>query len=209
MRMPRTKIAPTVNISSAFCLLSFCLILISTLATAQQLDSEEEGQFRFRFVGPKAGNRVSAIAGIPGDASTYYAGAASGGVWKSTDGGNVWKPIFDKQPAAAIGSIAVAPSDPSSVWAGTGEAWAIRDSDVMGNGVYLSTDSGKSWNHVGLDETGRIGRILIHPTNPDIAFVCALGRATGPQQERGVYRTADRGQHWRSEEHTSELQSRQ
>ena len=81
------------------------LILISTLATAQQLDSEEEGQFRFRFVGPKAGNRVSAIAGIPGDASTYYAGAASGGVWKSTDGGNVWKPIFDKQPAAAIERI--------------------------------------------------------------------------------------------------------
>jgi photosystem II stability/assembly factor-like uncharacterized protein len=104
--------------------------------------------------------------------------------------------MFDKQPAAAIGAIAVAPSDPSVIWVGTGEAWAIRDSDVMGNGVYLSTDSGKNWSHVGLDETGRIGKIIVHPTNPDIAFVCALGRVTGPQQERGVYRTVDRGAHW-------------
>jgi len=117
-------------------------------------------------------------------------------VWKSTDGGNGWEPIFDKQSAAAIGAIAVAPSDPSVLWVGTGEAWAIRDSDVMGNGVYVSLDAGKIWTHAGLDETGRIGRILIDPKNPDIVFVCALGRATGPQQERGVYRTNDRGQHW-------------
>ena len=106
--------------------LLFCLVLAwmisSMLATAQQTDSDEDGAPRFRFVGPKAGNRVSAIAGIPGDATTYYAGAASGGVWKSTDGGNAWKPIFDKQPTAAIGALAVAPSDPSTVWTGTGEA---------------------------------------------------------------------------------------
>jgi photosystem II stability/assembly factor-like uncharacterized protein len=157
---------------------------------------KDEDTFKFRFVGPRAGNRVASIAGVPGDLNTYYAGAASGGVWKSTDGGNRWEPMFDKQPAAAIGAIAVAPSDPSMIWVGTGEAWAIRDSDVMGNGVYLSTDSGKNWNHAGLDETGRIGKILVHPTNPDIVFVCALGRVTGPQQERGVYRTVDRGQHW-------------
>src|SRR6184192_1970193 len=155
-----------------------------------------EETFRFRFVGPRAGNRVASIAGVPGDPSTYYAGAASGGIWKTTDGGNRWDPIFDKQPVAAIGAIAVAPSDPSVIYVGTGEAWAIRDSDVMGNGVYVSTDSGKNWTHLGLDETGRIGRILVHPANPDIAFVCALGRTTGPQQERGVYRTTDRGQHW-------------
>jgi len=155
-----------------------------------------EETFRFRFVGPRAGNRVASISGVPGDPSTYYAGAASGGVWKTTDGGNRWDPIFDKQPVAAIGAIAVAPSDPSVIWVGTGEAWAIRDSDVMGNGVYVSTDSGKNWTHVGLDDTGRIGRIIVHPSNPDIAFVCAVGRTTGPQQERGVYRTTDRGQHW-------------
>ena len=116
-----------------FLCLVFILPLISAGALAQDADSaEEQGQLRFRFVGPKAGNRISAIAGIPGDASTYYAGAASGGVWKSTDGGNAWKPIFDIQPVTAIGALAVAHSDPSTVWAGTGEAWAIRDIDEIG-----------------------------------------------------------------------------
>src|SRR5881394_3919894 len=179
-------------------LLLWALGTFASLAYAQRPPGarSDEETFRFRFVGPRTGNRVASIAGVPGDPSTYYAGAASGGVWKTTDGGNRWDPVFDKQPVAAIGAIAVAPSDPSVIWVGTGEAWAIRDSDVMGNGVYLSTDSGKNWTHVGLDETGRIGRILVHPTNPDIAFVCALGRTTGLQQERGVYRTTDRGQHW-------------
>lgn len=157
---------------------------------------KERDGFRFRFVGPRDGNRVSAIAGVPGDASTYYAGAASGGIWKSTDGGNRWEPIFDKEPVAAIGSLAVAASDPRIVFAGTGEAWAIRGPDVTGNGIYKSTDAGMSWANVGLGETGRIGRIIINPKNPDIVFVCALGRLTGPQQERGVYRTTDGGQHW-------------
>jgi len=176
---------------------SLLLILTFALAAvAQQPDSEEEGQLRFRFVGPEVGNRIAAVAGIPGDASTYYAGAASGGVWKSVDGGNHFVPVFDKQPAAAIGALAVSPSNPSIVWAGTGEAWVIRDSDVMGNGIYKSTDAGKTWTNVGLQETGRIGRIIVHPTNPDIVFACALGRATGPQAERGVFRTSDGGQHW-------------
>ena len=152
--------------------------------------------FRFRFLGPLVGNRISAIAGIAGDPSTYYAGAASGGIWKSTDAGNRWTPVFDNQPVAAIGALAVAPSDHNVVWAGTGEAWVIRDSDVMGNGIYKSTDAGKTWTHMGLDESGRIGRIVVHPANPDIVFACAVGRATGPQQERGVYRTTDGGQHW-------------
>jgi photosystem II stability/assembly factor-like uncharacterized protein len=156
----------------------------------------DEGAMRFRFVGPSVGNRVSAVAAIPGDPSTYYAGAASGGVWKSTDGGNRWVPIFDKEPVAAIGALAVAPSDPNVVYAGTGEAWAIRDSDVMGIGVFRSTDAGNNWTHVGLDHTGRIGRIVVNPQNPDVVFACALGRLTGPQQERGVYRTTDGGQHW-------------
>lgn len=155
-----------------------------------------EDAFRFRFVGPAIGNRVSAIAGIPGDASTYYAGAASGGVWKSTDGGNNWTPIFDGEPVAAIGALAVVPSESSTIWAGTGEAWAIRDSDVMGDGIYKSTDAGRTWTNMGLKETGRIGRVIVDPKNSDIVFVCALGRTTGPQQERGVYRTTDGGQHW-------------
>jgi photosystem II stability/assembly factor-like uncharacterized protein len=152
--------------------------------------------FRFRFVGPQAGNRIASVAGVPGDINTYYAGAASGGIFKSIDGGYAWTPIFDNQPVTAIGSLAVAPSNPDIVWAGTGEAWAIRDSDVMGNGIYKSIDAGKTWTHMGLDETGRIGRVIVHPTNPDIVFACALGRMTGPQQERGVYRTTDGGAHW-------------
>jgi len=177
-------------------LASFATLGFITAAGAQQPDSEQEGKFQFRFVGPRVGNRIAAVAGVPGDPSVYYAGAASGGVWKSTDGGNRWTPIFDKQPAAAIGALAVAPSDPSTVWAGTGEAWVIRDSDVMGNGIYRSSDAGKTWTNMGLPESGRIGRIVIHPLNPDIVFACVLGRATGPQQERGVFRTTDGGQHW-------------
>ncbi len=159
-------------------------------------DTGHEGDFKFRFLGPKVGNRIAAIAGVAGDPSVYYAGAASGGVWKSEDGGNRWSPVFDKQPAAAIGALAVAPSEPGTVWAGTGEAWMIRDSDVMGNGIYKSTDSGKTWTLMGLPESGRIGRIVIHPRNPEIVFACVLGRATGPQSERGVYRTMDGGVHW-------------
>src|SRR5438105_2204179 len=172
------------------------LILIAFASVVAQTAPDDASALHFRFLGPKVGNRISAVAGIPGDSSTYYAGAASGGVWKSSDGGNRWNPVFDKQPAAAIGSLAVAPSDPSVVWAGTGEAWVIRDSDVMGNGIYKSTDAGKTWTNMGLPDSGRIGRIIVHPTNPDIVFACALGRATGPQQERGVFRTTDGGQHW-------------
>ncbi|HKT90398.1 MAG TPA: hypothetical protein VJQ59_18270 [Candidatus Sulfotelmatobacter sp.] len=188
----RSKRALSVSLS---CMLA---ILLGTWipASAQQSHADQESQFRFRFVGPRVGNRISAIAGVPGDPSTYYAGAASGGIWKSTDGGNDWNPIFDKEPVAAIGALAVAPSDPSIVWAGTGEAWAIRDSDVGGNGIYKSTDAGKTWTNMGLTEGGRIGRVIVHPSNPDIVFACVLGRMTGPQQERGVFRTTDGGQHW-------------
>jgi photosystem II stability/assembly factor-like uncharacterized protein len=150
----------------------------------------------FRFIGPQEGNRVAAIVGVPGDPNTYYAGAASGGIWKSTDGGSKWEPTFDDQPVAAIGALAVAPSDPKTVWAGTGEAWAIRDIDVTGDGVYKSTDGGKTWSHMGLDETGRIGRILVDPTDPKTVYVCALGRLTGPHQWRGVFKTSDGGKTW-------------
>jgi photosystem II stability/assembly factor-like uncharacterized protein len=165
-------------------------------ALGQQPDSEDSSALRFRFLGPRIGNRIASVTGVPGDPTTYYAGAAAGGVWKSSDGGNRWAPIFDKQPAAAIGALAVAASDPSIVWAGTGEAWVIRDSDVTGNGIYKSTDAGKTWANMGLPDSGRIGRIVVHPTNPDIVYACVLGRATGPQQDRGVYRTQDGGLHW-------------
>src|SRR5258706_1590893 len=177
-----------------------CSALLGVVALAQQPAAPAAAQapppFRFRYMGPESAGRISAVAGVPGDNNIYYAGAASGGVWKSTDGARTFEPVFDDQDAQAIGALAVAPSDTNQVWAGTGEAWAIRDSDVMGDGIYKSTDAGKTWTHMGLDETGRIGRILVHPTNPDIVFACAIGRITGPQQERGVFRTTDGGQHW-------------
>ena len=177
-------------------LIAFAAWLGMAAAAMAAADAEQESDFKLRFVGPKVGNRIASVAAIAGDPSVYYAGAASGGVWKSSDGGNRWVPVFDKQTAAAIGALAVAPSQPSTVWAGTGEAWVIRDSDVMGNGIYKSTDAGRTWTNLGLAQSGRIGRIIVHPSDPDIVFACVLGRATGPQQERGVYRTTDGGQHW-------------
>ncbi len=171
-------------------------VLVAGSTHAQRRGGAQPTGLAFRFLGPIVGNRVAAIAGIPGDPTTYYAGAASGGVWKTTDGGIRWAPVSDSLGVAAIGALAVAPSDPNVVWAGTGEAWAIRDSDVIGDGIYKSMDAGKTWTHMGLDETGRIGRILVHPTNPDVVFACSIGRITAPQQERGVYRTTDGGGHW-------------
>ena len=152
--------------------------------------------FRFEMMGPASGGRIAAVVGVPGDPKTWYVGNASGGVWKSNDSGNTFHPVFDSMRVQAIGALAVSQSDPHQVWAGTGEAWAIRDADVMGDGIYLSADSGATWKNMGLKETGRIGRIIVHPTNPKIVYACALGRVTGPQQERGVFRTTDGGATW-------------
>ena len=151
---------------------------------------------KFRYMGPAAAGRIATVAGVPGDPKTYYLGSASGGVWKSTDAGSTFAPIFDDQPVAAIGSIAVAATDPKTVWVGTGEPWVIRYSDVMGDGVYKSTDAGATWQHMGLPEVGRISRVLLHPTNIDIVYVCAQGRLTGPQEERGVFKSTDGGAKW-------------
>ncbi|MFN9350017.1 MAG: VPS10 domain-containing protein [Gemmatimonadota bacterium] len=158
------------------------------------LDSSAWASLRYRHIGPE-GNRVSAVAGVSGDPLTYYAGAASGGIWKSTDGGVHWTPIFDKEQGQSIGAIAVAPSDPNVVWVGTGEHW-IRSHISVGFGVYRSTDAGKSWARVGLETSGRISRIVVHPTNPDLAYVAVQGHGYQPQAERGIWRTADAGRTW-------------
>jgi photosystem II stability/assembly factor-like uncharacterized protein len=154
-------------------------------------------ELKFRYMGPAPAGRIASVAGVPGDPNTYYLGSASGGLWKSTDGGQTFTPILDDHDTPAIGSIAVADSDPNIVWVGTGEPWVIRYSDIMGNGVYRSLDAGKTWQHMGLVETGRISRVLIHPTNPNIVYVCAQGRLTGPQEERGVFKSTDGGSNWR------------
>jgi photosystem II stability/assembly factor-like uncharacterized protein len=148
----------------------------------------------FRYVGPP-GNRINAVAGVAGDPNTVYAGTPSGGIFKTVDGGLHWQPIFDDQIVASIGALAVARSDANVVWAGTGDP-NIRPNIEIGNGVYRSMDAGKTWTHMGLDRTGRIGRIVIDPTNASTVFVAAMGHCYGPQPERGVFRTRDGGKTW-------------
>ena len=163
-------------------------------AGPQQTSTPEP--LKFRYMGPAPAGRIASVSGVPSDPNTYYLGSASGGLWKSTDAGQTFAPIFDDQNVSAIGSIAVADSDPNIVWVGTGEPWVIRYSDVMGDGVYKSNDAGKTWRHMGLVETGRIARVLIHPTNPNIVYVCSQGYLTGPQEERGVFKSTDGGATW-------------
>jgi photosystem II stability/assembly factor-like uncharacterized protein len=169
-------------------------VALTTPISAQQISPDQYDQLQFRHIGP-VGNRVSSVAGVAGDRFTYYAGAATGGVWKTDDAGLHWRPVFDDQPVHAIGALAVAPSDPNVVWAGTGETF-IRSNISIGNGVWKSTDAGESWTHMGLEGPGRIGRVTIHPTNPDIVYVAQLGHAYQPQDIRGVWRTTDGGKTW-------------
>ncbi len=151
---------------------------------------------RFREIGPAImGGRVDDFAVVESNPNIVYVGLASGGVWKTANGGITWEPIFDDQPVSTIGDIAVAPSNPSIVWVGTGEP-NNRQSSSWGNGVYKSEDGGKTWQHMGLEQTHHIGRIVIHPHNPDIVYVAALGRLWGPNRERGVYKTTDGGRTW-------------
>jgi photosystem II stability/assembly factor-like uncharacterized protein len=161
---------------------------------SSRITPDQYSRLAWRYIGPE-GNRISAVAGVPGDPLTYYAGSASGGIAKTTDGGTTWQQIFDGQPVHSIGDIAVAPSDPSTVWVGTGES-CIRSHISVGEGIYKSTDAGRTWTRMGLEKTGRIGRVIVHPQNPDVVLACALGHAYGPQQERGVYRTTDGGKSW-------------
>ncbi len=167
---------------------------LGSITTPHAQAPESYAQLKFRYIGP-VGNRVIAVAGLPHNPNVYYVGAASGGIFKTSDDGAHWDAIFDDQAVSSIGSLAVAPSDSNVIWAGTGEAF-IRSNISIGDGVYRSTDAGKTWTHRGLEKTGRIGRIVVDPDNPDVAFACALGHTYGPQQDRGVYRTADGGQTW-------------
>lgn len=151
-------------------------------------------RLKFRSIGPAAGGRVCRVAGVPGDPLTCYAATAASGLWKSTDGGIRWKPIFDDQPTSTVGSLAVAASDANVIYAGSGEA-NIRGNVEVGNGIYKSTDAGKSWKHVWKQE-GQIGTVIVHPRNADIAYAAVLGHAFGANPERGIYRTRDGGKNW-------------
>lgn len=151
---------------------------------------------RWRHLGPFRGGRVAAVSGVPGRPNEFYYGAVNGGVWKSVDAGRVWQPVFDDQPVASIGALAVAPSRPDTIYVGTGES-TLRDSTGYGNGVYKSTDAGKSWTHLGLEESQHIGKVAIDPKNPDHVFVAVIGKLYSASEQRGLYRSADGGRNWK------------
>ncbi len=181
-------------IASAFLFLLVLAVGTAPAAAQQTPPPESYADLEWRYIGPE-GNRFSAAAGLPSDPHTYYVGAASGGVYKTTDGGVNWDPVFDDQPVQSIGALGVSVADPNIVWAGTGEG-KIRSHVSIGQGVYKSVDAGRTWTLMGLERTGRIPRLALHPTDPDVVYVCALGHAYGPQRERGVFRTTDGGESW-------------
>jgi photosystem II stability/assembly factor-like uncharacterized protein len=163
---------------------------------ARSPEIEALKKLTFRNVGPtNQAGRVSVIVGVPGDPFTMYVAGANGGVFKTTNGGTTWKPLFDNQSVLSIGEIAIAPSNPAVIYVGTGEE-NPRNNASFGDGVYRSNDGGETWTHVGLEDSDRIARIRIDSRDPDIAYACAMGHEWGPNQERGVYKTVDGGKNW-------------
>ena len=175
------------------------IVLVSAAAlraqTAVRVDPSLYAGLRWRSIGPFRAGRVNSVAGVPGQPNVFYAGSVGGGVWKTTNSGRSWFPIFDSQPIASIGAVAVAPSNSDIVYVGSGEA-DMRSQISYGNGIYKSTDAGKTWSHIGLDNTRQIGRILIDPRDPNVVFVAALGHVYGPNPDRGVFKSKDGGRTW-------------
>lgn len=176
------------------CLLFSCALAARGLS-AQPFDPTFFSGLRWRLVGPFRAGRVLSATGVPGHPDRFYFGSVGGGVWRTDNAGRTWEPIFDSQPVASIGAVAVAPSDPNVLYVGSGEA-DMRSDISYGNGVYKSTDAGQTWVHLGLPDTRQIGQILVDPLDPNVVFVAALGHAYGPNGERGVYRSKDGGRRW-------------
>lgn len=180
------------------------VVLTSSLAAtsvaaqvSQPLDSTTLAAFRWRSIGPATmGGRITDIEGIPSPSKTFFVAAATGGVWKTTNAGVTFRPVFDNERVISMGDLAIAPSDTNIVWAGTGEEDS-RNSISPGGGIYKSMDGGLTWKFMGLVETQHIGRIVVHPTNPNIIYVAALGQAWNANPERGLYQTTDGGQTWK------------
>src|SRR5262245_19035514 len=171
--------------------------------------SAEEAPSRFksmtyRGIGPYRGGRVTAVCGVQARPDTFYMGSTGGGVWKTTDFGQTWTNVSDKDfKSASVGAVAVAPSDPNVIYAGMGSA-CIRGNTSPGDGIYRSTDAGKSWKRVGLEVGGQVGRIVVHPTNADLVHVAVLGHAFGTNDDRGVFRSRDGGASWERILHVSD-----
>lgn len=185
-----------VRLLAAFCALAAVASAFATLtAQSPRVDPSLYSGLDWRMIGPFRGGRVNAVSGVPGQPNTFYFGSVGGGVWKTLNAGRTWAPVFDQQPVGSIGAIGVAPSTPNVVYVGTGEA-DMRSQISYGNGVYKSLDAGKTWKHLGLDDTRQIGRVVVDPKNADVVFVAALGHAYGPNADRGVFRSKDGGATW-------------
>ena len=170
-------------------------ILYSNLAQAQQIPESTYQEMRWRMIGPTRGGRTRAACGVNSQPNVFYMGGVNSGVWKSDDFGRTWTPIFDAQPTQSIGAIAVAPSDPNIIYVGSGEGLA-RPDVALGDGIYKSTDAGKTWTHLGLRNTQGIPALAIDPRNPNRVFAAALGHPYGANDERGIFLSTDGGQNW-------------
>jgi photosystem II stability/assembly factor-like uncharacterized protein len=192
MKKP-TKLPSGVFLRLLLVIVAYTFLIVS--ANAQQFDQSMFSGLEWRMIGPFRGGRVNAVTGVPGQPNTFYFGSVGGGLWKSGNSGRTWTPVFDDQKIASIGAVAVAPSSPDTVYVGTGEA-DMRSQITYGDGMYKSTDAGKTWKHIGLENTRQIGRIAVDPKNPNILFVAALGHVYGPNPDRGLFRSTDGGATW-------------
>ncbi|MCU1349848.1 MAG: hypothetical protein JWO56_2878, partial [Acidobacteria bacterium] len=170
-------------------------LLLGSLQAGAAVDPTLFQELHWRLIGPFRGGRVLAVSGIAGEPEHFYFGSVNGGVWETRDAGRTWNPIFDTQPIGSIGALAMAPSNPKVIYVGSGEA-DMRSDIAQGNGMYKSADGGRTWAHIGLTDSQQIGRIRVHPTNPDVVYVAALGHPYGPNAERGLYRSSDGGKTW-------------
>src|SRR5262245_36087428 len=174
-------------------------LLVSVVALRGQpaagVDPSLYAGLRWRSIGPFRAGRVNGVSGVPGQPNVFYSGSVGGGVWKTTNAGRTWFPIFDSQPIASIGALAVAPSNTNILYVGTGEA-DMRSQISFGNGMYKSIDAGRTWSHLGLDSTRQISKVIVHPSDPNVVFVAALGHVYGANPDRGVYRSRDGGATW-------------
>lgn len=186
------------SVSTKLSWLGLLLCALNATAAAQSAEALEHAvaSLEFRSIGPAVmGGRIADLAVVESRPQTFYVGTASGGLWKTTNHGTSWEPLFDDQTTASIGDVTLAPSNPNVIWVGTGEP-QNRQSSPWGNGVYKSVDGGRTFSHMGLTETHHVGRIVVHPRNPDVVYVAAVGHLWGPNPERGVYRSTDGGETW-------------
>jgi len=186
----------TFRIVPGFVFLCCSGFVMAGIERAQQIPEQLYSEMKWRMIGPYRAGKVNAVAGVPGNPAVYYFAADGGGVWKTTNGGTVWKPIFDREPIASMGAMTLAPSNPNIIYVGTGVNTIFADSSY-GDGVYKSVDGGANWQHIGLEDSRHIGRILVDPRNPDVVLVAAMGHSSGPNEERGVFRSTDGGRSWK------------